>query len=185
MGLKINVDASRMATLTAFVGKLQDSEAMRLAMSQGLNEHLAKQKTDTITTVAAQTGLPKGMVEAGASVRRSSAATLTGAVVMKGGAVFAGAKTSRSWSKGDAGAKHGDWPTYTRKGGMMAHTFIAYGRIMRRTGKGRGPIHSVYGPVIPNEMLREDMPNMKRAEESVSMDLAKRVLRAMQARLGY
>lgn len=185
MGLKIQVDTSRMAALTAVIAKLENTPAVRAAMARGLNEHLDRQKRDTVTTVAAQTGLSRGYVDGETSVRRASSGSLEGAVKMEGPAVLAGEHTSRSWSRSAAGATHGDWPSYTRKGGLMEHTFMAYGHIVRRVGKGRGPIQAIWGPVPPNEMLRKDMPNYPRAEKDVSTDLAPRVLRAVQFELGF
>lgn len=185
MGLKIQVSTERMAALTGLLQKFQNTPEIRAAMARGLNEHLERQKRDTVTTVAAQTGLSKGMIEGETSLRHASAAHLEGAVKMQGPAVLAGEHTSRRWSKSEAGAYHGDWPTYTRKGGLMEHTFMAYGHITRRKGKERGPLQAVWGPVPPNEMLRKDMPNWPRAEADVSHDLAPRVLRAVQFAMGF
>jgi len=185
MATRVDVKLTRTDTFERVVRALGNAPEIRGAMARGLNEHLRKQHSQAKTLIAVQTGIGQGIVASGASVRFANAGSLEGAIRQQGGAFEAGEKTSRSWSRSDPGAKHGDWPTYTNKGGRMKDTFMANGKIYRRTTSKRLPIARVWGPVLPNEMMRQDMPARAGADRLVGADLERSVIRAIMHAFGF
>ncbi len=172
-----------MTELARFVERL-DSPEMRIAGARGLNEHIRIQEKDSIATVAAQTKIPPGRVKKISSVKLAApAAMMSAAVEFKDQAIPLGEYTYRHWSRSSPGARAGDWGGKTHKGAFTVERYG--GRIFRRTGKQRGPIQGLWGPVLPNELLRRDMPNLKAREAFAASDLEQRVLRAMLHVFGY
>jgi hypothetical protein len=57
--------------------------------------------------------------------------------------------------------------------------------LYRRTSLKRFPIVKVWGPVLPNELLRQDMPARKQADGLVGADLEKSVVRSIMHAFGY
>jgi len=185
MATRVDVRVVRTDTFQRVVANIGNSAPLRAAMALGLNEHLRKQQRQASLVIAAQTGIARGRVDAGSGVRFASAGNLEGAVQQRGRAAEAGEFTSRTWNRWGAGARHRDWPTYSRKGGMMAGTFMANGKIYRRTTAKRFPIKRVWGPVLPNELLRADMPAKNRAEGLAASDLQRSVVRAIMHSFGF
>jgi hypothetical protein len=181
--LKIQVRAERMGDLGTFVRRL-DSPEMRIAGARGLNEHIRQQEKDSIATVSGQTRVPASRVKSISRVRLTSpSAFMSAAVEFRDKAIPLGEYTYRAWSRSMPGARAGDWGGKTHKG---AFTVSRYGgRIFRRTGKSRFPIQQLWGPVLPNELLRRDMPNLRQREAFAARDLEQRVLRNMLHVFGF
>lgn len=189
MGLRIDVRAERSKEFESLIRGLENTAQMQHALARGLNEHIRKQEQQAVTMVAAQTGVGAGRVKAISRVKTAwPARSMEAAVEFRDSAIPAGALTRRSWNRGMPGARHGDWPSYTRKGGLMKGTFTVRqygGAIFRRIGKSRGPIARVWGPVLPNELLREDMPAYPQAGVLVQTDLERRVIRSVMYAFGF
>lgn len=186
MGIRINVENERLKEFQVILQKLGDGAAIQQALARGLNEHIRQQEKQAVTMVSAQTGIARGRVQSISQARFASpGASMTAEVQFRDKPIGAGALTSRTWNRSMAGAKHGDWPGYTKKGGSMKGTFMAKGVIFRRTSKARLPIQRVWGPVLPNELLREDMPAFPAAGRLVDADLEKRVIRNVMFAFGF
>lgn len=183
MGLKIRVEVSRMGEIGAFVRRLDSPEA-RLAAARGLNEHIVIQERDSVATVSAQTRIPHGRVKSISRVRRARpAAAMEAAVQFNDAAIPLGEHTYRVWNRSMPGARAGDWRGKTHHG---AFTVARYGgRIFRRVGSARGPIQMLWGPVLPNELLRRDMPNLAQREAFAQTDLEQRVIKNMLHAFGF
>jgi hypothetical protein len=183
MGVKIQIAVNRAAGIGTFVQRL-DSPAMRLAAARGLNEHIRVQEKDSVATVAAGTKIPASRVARISKVRLASpAGAMDAAVVFTDQAIPLGEFTYRAWSRGMLGARAGDWRGQTYRG---AFTIAAYGgRIYRRRGSQRGPLQMLWGPVLPSELMRRDMPNLKAREAFAERDLERRVVSNMLHAFGF
>jgi len=160
-----------LAQLSANLGKTAE---IKRGMSRALGEHLRMQERQAVTLLAAQTSLPGSRVGGTTRVRHSSS-SLVGRLQVRDESVPLGELTSRSWSRDAVGATAGDW-----KGETYPHTFTVQrygGRIYKRTSSKRFPIVKVWGPLLPNELLRPDMPTRPAMERLVESDLVPRVLR--------
>jgi hypothetical protein len=183
MGVRIEVE--RKGGFEKLMNLVGDPAQIQRAMSRGLNEHIRAQERQATNIVGAQTGLGAGRVRrVTTAIPSTPGAVMQALVRVNDKAIPAGAETRRSWNRSMAGAVHGDWPTYTRKGGLMAGTFMAKGAIYARTSKKRGPLKKIWGPVLPNELLRKDMPAYPAAERLVNADLERRVMRAVMFEFG-
>jgi hypothetical protein len=178
--------SARLAEFTGFIRGLGSDAVTQGAMARGLNEHIVRQEKQAITTLAASTGLTAGYV-GGATTHRKAAPgpSMSAAVVVKGGAIPAGKMTKMEWNRGMIGARHGDWPTYSRRGGQTRGTFIGKGVIYKRLGKDRTKLKKISGPVLPNELLRRDMPTYPAAEGLANADLQRSVIRALMHAHGF
>lgn len=186
MGVTIRIEGARLREFELIIKKLGEGRLIQQAMAKGLNEHIRHQEKQAVTMVGAQTGLGRGRVQSISSIRFATPApAMSAEIQFSDHAISAGSLTSRAWNRGMPGAKHGDWPSYTKKGGMMKGTFMAKGTIFRRTSSARLPIVKVWGPVLPNELLREDMPAYPAAGRLVDADLEKRVIRSVMYAFGF
>ncbi|MDQ0510893.1 hypothetical protein [Ancylobacter amanitiformis] len=172
--IEFKVERSGRKALAELALNLQKTPEIKRGLSRAMGEHLRLQDRQAVTLMAAQTKLPTSRVSGATSVRHSSS-SLVGRLRVRDESVPLGELTSRSWSRSAAGATAGDWDTKTYAGTFIVPRFG--GRIYRRTGKGRFPIRRVWGPLLPNELLRPDMPTLPAIERLVESDLAARALR--------
>jgi hypothetical protein len=153
---------------------LRKTPEIKRGLSRALGEHLRLQDRQAVTLMSAQTKLPMARARGATSIRHS-ASSLVGRLRVRDESVPLGELTSRSWSRSAPGATAGDWDTKTYEGTFTVGRYG--GRIYRRTGKGRFPIRKVWGPLLPNELLRPDMPTLPAIERLVESDLVGRALR--------
>lgn len=179
MGLKIEVIATGFSGLRTLMEQLGDGRVMKAAR-RGLMEHVRLQERQAVRLVSAQTRVPASRVQPISSVR-SSGGGLQGEVRFEDKPLSLGEHTSRSWSRSARGATAGDWRTYT-----YPRTFMIGGSIfVRRKGdpttrEGRRKFRALakmWGPVLPNELLRKTQPAFQAANRLADQDLEKRVLR--------
>lgn len=186
--MKIQATLLQPASLRSLIAGLSDQQ-LRRAAQRGFNEHLRLQERMTIKVMAASTIRNTGRVDKATSVRLAGGggASDEGAIRVQDKPIAAGLYTSRSWSRSMTGAKHGDWPGFSARGGSMKGTFVIKkygGAIFKRTGDKRFPVKKIWGPFLPNELLRNDMPTLKNAKRLVDQDLQARVLRHLAMALG-
>lgn len=181
--MKVVVETNRFTGLSTLVTKL-NSPALQQGAARGLNEHVRLQERQAVRLLSSQTRVPTGHV---GSVTRPIMAhggggSLEASVQVKDRPLELGEKTSRSWSRGSAGAVASDWKTRTYPG---AFTIAKRGgAIYVRTTKKRFPIAKLWGPVLPNELRRRDQPTLPAAERLARSDLEPRVLRHITRALG-
>lgn len=147
-------------------GKLMDAARM------GLVEHIRLQERQAVTILSAQTGIPRGRVQSQTNVRLSG---LEAAVQEKPPAIKISQYGNPTWSRSDSGAQASGW----NKRRTFPHTFMIprYGNdVFHRAGKKRYPIARLWGPVLPNELLRKDQRALPAAQRLADSDLEKRVL---------
>lgn len=172
--IEFKVDQAGRKALATLALNLRKTPEMRRGLSRAMGEHLRLQDRQAVTLLAAQTKLPGGRVSGATNVRHSGS-SLVGRLQVRDSSVPLGELTSRSWSRSAPGATAGDWDTRTYEGTFIVPRFG--GRIYRRTSKARFPIRKVWGPLLPNELLRPDMPTRPAIERLVESDLAERALK--------
>ena len=167
-------DKGSKRALAQLSANLGNTPGIRRGMSRAMGEHLRLQERQAVTLLSSQTSLPGGRVGGAVRVRHSSSA-LVGRLQVRDESVPLGELTSRSWSREAPGATAGDWAGRTYPGTFTVQRYG--GRIYKRAGKERFPIKKVWGPLLPNELLRADMPTRPAMERLVETDLVPRVLR--------
>lgn len=172
--IEFKVDRAGRRALAQLSLALTKTTEVKRGLSRAMGEHLRLQDRQAVTLLSAQTKLPSARVSGATSIRHSSS-SLVGRLRVRDESVPLGELTSRSHSRSAPGATAGDWDTKTYDGTFIVPRFG--GRIYRRTGKGRFPIRKVWGPLLPNELLRRDMPTLPAIERLVEQDLAARALR--------
>ncbi|MDQ0301373.1 hypothetical protein [Ancylobacter polymorphus] len=172
--IEFKVDKAGRKALATLALALRNTPEMKRGLSRAMGEHLRLQERQAVTLLSAQTKLPGGRV-GGATRIRFTSGSIVGRLQVRDQSVPLGELTSRSWSRSAPGASAEDWNSKTYEGTFIVPRFG--GRIYRRTGKGRFPIRKVWGPLLPNELLRPDMPARPAMERLVESDLAARALR--------
>jgi hypothetical protein len=181
-----NWKGPRLAEFEAIVKGLASDPINQVAMARGLNEHIVRQEKQAQISLAASTGIPKGHVDSVTTHRKAvPGPTMSAAVRVQDTPIRAGKMTSMQWNRGMTGARHGDWPTYTKKGGQTKGTFIGKGVIYRRIGKDRNKLQPIWGPVLPNELLKPSMPTYPAAIGLANADLQRAVVRSLMHAHGF
>ena len=131
--------------------RLGESDARR-AFSMALNKEGRKSFTQLRRSLAQQSSIPRGAVNA--STRFKSASRSTMSTVTSG--------TGRHLPLSFFGAKQFSYGVRAKIWGR-AQTFRSAfvvkrygGGVFKRTGKGRYPIEQLWGPAVPVEMLRDE-----------------------------
>lgn len=181
--MRVYVDTSGMNALREYLKRL-DNPALARAMRQGLNEHVRLQERQAVTMVSGQTKIPTGRVKSISRVMaaRGGGGAMQAGVEFKDAAIPLGEHTFRSWSRAMPGASAGDWTTKTYPGTFAVPRWG--GRIYKRISKGRFPIQRIWGPVLPNELLRPTQPALPAARRLADTDLERRVLKHVLNALG-
>lgn len=165
--------------LAASMSKLKDQSPIR----QALSEHMRLQERQAVQSLRAQTSIPAGRVK---SVTRSSVGG--GGTAMSGKVTVADAPIPLAkYGKGEEGSV-GVQASGWGKRRVFPGTFIVSrygGNIYRRLTKKRFPIKRLWGPFLPNELLREDGDSrvVRMARRLAERDLEKRVMDAILRRI--
>lgn len=174
--MTIQIEGRITASLDLFINGLANSQAIQAGAALGLNEHIRLQEKNAVNFIAAFTRQPKGIVGgATRSVKAAPGPVMSAKVVTEYPAIPAGQHTGRSWDRSAPGATHGDW-----KGQMLPRTFTVArwgGAIYERTGSSRKPIRKMWGPVLGNELAKENRPNLGRMEAFMSRDALNRIMK--------
>ncbi|KAB0269052.1 hypothetical protein [Microvirga brassicacearum] len=184
-GIRVSVDKSRVTDLKTLIKRLEGPE-IRSAAARGLNEHVRLQERQAVRLLSAQTKIPAGRVAAVTKSVKASASggsSMEASVDVRDASIPLGQFTYRSWSRGDAGASAGDWNGKTYKGSF---TIAKYGGAIfaRRPGAKKWPVIRLWGPLLPSELRRADMPTLPAAQRLADTDLERRVLRHLVNVLG-
>jgi len=182
VGLKITVETNGSSVIRTSIQQLSVPN-IQGAAARGLNAHIRLQERQAVRVVAAQTKVPAGRVGSISKPRLASpSADMEGAVVFTDQPIPLGEHTFRSWSRGAHGASAGDWSTKTYAGSFIIRKYG--GAIYKRVGQKRQPVVRLWGPFLPNELRRPDMPAFPAAVRLADFDLERRVLREIVRAVG-
>lgn len=147
--LQISVDASSIVWLQEL---LQAAGAqIHTAIRRAVNDTGDKTTTLVSRALAKQVGVKYGTVKAALRQQRASFGSLTYKIIAKGPALSLKEFGARQTSKGASAA-----PWNTRR--VFPHSFIAPGmggHVFVRTTDKRFPVKKLWGPAIPNELVRD------------------------------
>jgi hypothetical protein len=141
------------------------------AVSLALNRTATETRTALKRALQHQTGLPSAVVLKALKVRNANKFALSAAIVASGRHVpLADFKPRQT----KAGVMASPWGRRQ----LFAHAFIGPtmgGHVFARKGRARLPIHELYGPAIPVEMVREASETVATFYATVPAVLAKRL----------
>lgn len=153
----------------------------KIAISQALNKVGAKAKTQSKRVLAAQTSYKVGYVASITTEVKSGPATLTHRLKM----------VDTAHNIGILGAKQtkaGVVVTAWGKKQLYEGTFIIkkWGGVYKRKGERRFPLKSIYAPVLPNELVRNDAhgKHAKAFTKLANDTLADQILKQVAYQLG-
>lgn len=193
MGVKVRVETTRMTDLRTLAVSL-GSDTLQQAAALGLNEHTQEQKRQSVVRISAFTGVPAGYVRSKASVLNATAGgTMNSEVRVRDKALNVAQFGKPVWSQAMPGAEITGWNVRRMWKGVFVRNGKAYkyaGTMDPRRGReGRYPIKQIWGPVLPNELIRRDWrsatPNPEMAERYMASDLTSRVFRIMAVKMGF
>jgi hypothetical protein len=140
-----------------------------LALARTINWAGNKARTQTLRSIAKQAGLAYGVVRDGVKTKSASPRDLTYDLAAKGRPFPLSYFDARQTSRGASAAPWGKRRTFP-------HTFVAEtigGHVFERTGRARLPIRELWGPGIPQEMVKDEPP--KKFVETLRGEFAPRL----------
>lgn len=146
---EIKVDARdfvRMANTFAAAGK-----NIKPALMRAVNHTGDKARTQVARALVAQTGLKYGKVREALATHTASPAHIVYRIVAKGAYTSLKEYAARQTGRGTSAAPWG-------KRRVFPHTFIVAtlgGHVFERRTSARFPIRKLWGPAIPNEMVKD------------------------------
>lgn len=156
VAIGITIDARKIGELGALFERAAALEPA--AVARALTRAADQARTAMGRGLVKQTGLKYGDVRAALFVNNATAGHLVAAVVAKGSFVPLSKFDARQGLKGVSAA-----PWAKRR--LFPHTFIPHkagssanlwgGNVYVRKGKGRFPLHKLYGPAIPRELPKD------------------------------
>jgi hypothetical protein len=153
MDIKIELKGRGIASFTAAAKDLASPKA-KAAARMALNDTGKQVNTRVKRILVKQTGLKYGAIQKGVRQQLASNANLEFRITGTGkhfGLVDFNAR------QGKRGVSASPWATRR----MFKHTFIVAklgGQVFVRTGKERLPVKKLWGPSIPREMVRDEVP---------------------------
>jgi len=158
------------------VGEVYDQIGKQtpLALSRALNWTGNKARTAAGRKLAEQTGLRYGKVRAEIRTYPSKPHDLEYSIGVSGRAIPLAEFNARQTRAGVSAA-----PWATRR--VFPHTFIVDrlgGQVFVREGKERLPIRKLWGPALPKELVKDEVP--KAWEEVAKRDFPGRVLHEVE-----
>lgn len=190
--MKFTATVHQTKDLKTFLLKLGGPE-MRAAAAMGLNEHAAEQRRQSVVSISSYTGVPRGRVAAKTRVIKASASGAMEAKIRTsdvaiglaeyGNPVWVRDQTPSQFGgsvSSMAGAEATGWNVRRQ----FKHAFVANGKVVVRTGKGRTPLKVLSMAVLANELAKPSRPNVPAAERYAAMDLERRVMRHVVRALG-
>lgn len=159
------------------ISGISDPAMMQAAMI-GLRKHMRLQERSAISFLGGFTSQGAGYVAGKTKMWvTGGAGGAVGVIQVTDKPFGAGIRTGRSWTRGSAGATHRDW-----KGKLSKRTFIVRrwgGNIFSRLPKdpttraGRRKerfVKKIWGPVLRNELRKENRPNVPRMRALAERD---------------
>lgn len=178
--MKVTAEVHYGTELFAFLRKL-DSPLMRQAGARGLSEHADEQRRQSVTRIAASTGVPKARVAGKTRVIRASASGhMTARVRTSDVAIPLGEYGVPRWDPSSRGAEATGWNVRRTFPGA----FVRNGQVLIRTSKERYPLKLLSMAVLANELAKPSRPNVPAAGKFAKLDLEKRVVRHVIRALG-
>lgn len=194
--MKVTVEFHHSTEFSRFVRSLQ-GPAMRQAGARGLNEHAEEQRRQSVTRIAATTGVPKGRIAGKTKVIKATPGlSMSASIRTEDVAIPLAEYGNPVWvrdlnpmadgRRGGAvssmrGAKATGWNVRRQFPGA----FIANGQVVVRTTKSRFPLKVLSMAVLANELADGfKRPNARAAYKFAEYDLEKRVLRHVMRALG-
>lgn len=153
MQIKVELRGRGIAVFTAGVERLA-SDKTRAAARMALNDTGRRANTQVKRTLTKQTGLKSGAIQKGVKQQFASNARLEFRII----------GTGKHFGLTDFGARQGKRgvsaaPWGTRR--IFPRTFLAPklgNQVFVRLGRARLPIKKLWGPSIPREMVRDQVP---------------------------
>jgi hypothetical protein len=165
-------------------------ERANMAMSRALNHEGAKALTQVKRSLAKQSGMKYSDLSKLTHAVPSSPSTLTYQIRVSGKetniAAFGGRQTAAGVSASPWGERHvfaGTFMVYAHAGEQGLSGIVAEGSALafKRVGKGRLPIHPLYGPNIGREVLKgETREVFERAAPAVIERLGHEIQRLLK-----
>jgi len=195
LGVKVSAEFHHSSEFARFIRNLQ-GPAMRQAGARGLNEHAEEQRRQSVTRIAAYTGVPKGRVGGKTKVVKASPGLfMTAAIQTSDVAIPLAEYGSPVWVRdlnpmadgkrgGPVSSMRGAEATGWNVRRQFPGAFVANGQVVVRTTKNRHPLKVLSMAVLANELAKSTRPNVPAAERFVAYDLEKRVLRHVMRALG-
>lgn len=166
--VRFEVDARQVSSLVTTIARM-GSEA-RPAISRALNHTGGKATTKMARAIAKQAGLAYGKVKAALQDHKASPAGMVYRITAKGPTLSLKEFKPRQTQKGVSASPWGTRRTFP-------HSFIGGGvlggHVYVRTSKARFPLKKLFGPAIPNEMVRDQ--SKQAFEGTVAMELPARL----------
>jgi hypothetical protein len=193
MRVRVSARYSEIGNIDAFLRRLRSPE-LQVAGARGLTEHAHEQRRQSITRIAAYTGVPKGRVASKTKVKPARAAPSMMAVVETADKAISLAEygnpvwvrdLSPGWKGGSVSSMRGAEATGWNVRRQFKRAFIANGQVVVRTGPARdAPLKILSMAVLSNELAKPTRPNVPAAEKFAQLDLEKRVTRHVLRALG-
>lgn len=156
------------------------SPELRSAMARGVSEHADEQKRQSVTRIAATTGVPKSRINTKTKVIRASSMNLTATVRTADEAISLGRYGRPSWNRSMPGTEATGWNVRR----IFRKSFMIGSEVYVRTTKKRKPLKKLHMAVLANELAKPSRPNVAQAESFAVLDLEKRVTRHVTLSLG-
>ena len=195
VSVKVTAEYHHSTEFSRFVQNLQ-GPAMRQAGARGLNEHAEEQRRQSVTRIAAYTGVPRGRIAGKTKVIKAAPGLSMAARVQTSDvAILLSEYGNPVWVRdlnpmadgkrgGAVSSMRGAEATGWNVRRQFPGSFIANGHVVVRTSDKRFPLKVLSMAVLANELAKPTRPNMPAAERFVAYDLEKRVLRHVMRALG-
>ena len=130
--------------------RLGEGEARR-AFSMALNKEGRKSLTQLRRSLAQQSSIPRGAINAATRFKSASRSTMSTVTSGTGRHLPLSFFGTKQFSYGVRAKIWGRAQTF-----RSAFVVKRYGGVFKRTGKARFPIEQLWGPSVPKEMLRDE-----------------------------
>lgn len=192
--MKVTATYHQSAEIERFLRRLTGPNMQR-AGARGLNEHAEEQKRQSVTRIAAYTGVPKGRVHSKTRVKRAApSANMAAEVITADKAIrlaeYGNPQWTRDlnpgWKGGAVSSMRGAEATAWNVRRQFPGTWVAQGQVWRRSdpGDNRSRPVPLFAAVLANELAKPSRPNVPAAERYLALDLEKRVTRHVLRELG-
>jgi len=174
--LKVSIDTSGFKKMA--VQFEQAGRNIKPALRRAINHTGDKARTQISRVLVKQTGLKYSKVRQALRTMPASTASLVYRIIARGGYTSLKEFGARQTRKGVSASPWG-------KRRLFLHAFIAPslgGHVFIRKGKGHGPIHKLWGPALPAEMVKAE--SKAAFERTVATELPARLMVEVNAILG-
>ena len=163
----VGVDTADFQQLAATLARV--GRDMAPALKRAINHTGDKARTQVVRTLAKQTGIKYGKVRQVLRTVRAGNASLTYRIAARGGFTSLKEFSARQVGGGVSAAPWGKRRVFPRafiSPSLGGHVFV-------RVGKQRFPLHKLFGPALPPEMVKAE--TKQAFEQTVASELPARV----------